>query len=86
MNIIILIDSLLTKTTDNKARLDNQFWVWFDTNCGVGSPEWWWEEPGRQPLSAALDLAAKMRADGWIVQVMPDGMNPRPDGRWDNPE
>lgn len=65
--------------------VDGLFVVWFDTNCGYDSPDWWWEEPGPQPLAAALDLAAKMRADGWICKVMPEGMNPRPDGRWDNP-
>ena len=70
---------------DDLAPTDSLFWVWFDTNCGIGAPDWWWEIPGAQPLPAALDLAAELRAGGWIVRVMPDGANPRPDGRWDNP-
>lgn len=61
------------------------FVVWFDTNCGYGVPDWWWEKPGPQPLPAALNLAAEMRRSGWVTQVWQEHLNPRPDGRWDNP-
>lgn len=46
--------------------------------------DWWWNsEP--QPLRDALEEAAETRAAGWVVAVLPEGQNPRPDGRWDNP-
>ena len=35
--------------------------------------------------SAALEDAAVCRARGTPTLVMPEGMNPRKDGRWDNP-
>lgn len=63
---------------------DGLFRVWFDVNCGYDPvPDWWCEDP--EPLPRALDEAAKARAAGWIVMVLPDGQNPRADGRWANP-
>lgn len=60
------------------------FQVWIDLSFGVGLPDWWWnDEP--KILQAALDEAADCRRMGWTVKVMPEGKNPRPDGRWDNP-
>lgn len=61
------------------------FQVWIDLTFGEeAAADWWWNsEP--QPLAAALDEAAQTRAAGWICQVLPEGQNPRPDGRWDNP-
>lgn len=71
--------------TEDHALTDGLFVVWFDVACGHPPSDWWWEIPGPQPLAPALDLAAEMRAAGWICKVMPDTQNPRPDGRWDNP-
>jgi hypothetical protein len=64
-------------------RLD-LFQVWIDVNCGTAAPDWWWNSPP-QPLAQALDEAAEARRNEWICQVLPEGVNPRPDGRWDNP-
>lgn len=64
---------------------DRLFVVWFDLNCGYEPHDWWWEIPGPQTLAAALDLAAELRANRWVCMVLPEGENPRPDGRWDNP-
>lgn len=61
------------------------FVVWFDVNGGYPPSDWWWEVLGPQPLAPALDLAAELRSQGWICQVVPEEQNPRPDGRWDNP-
>ena len=80
-----MIAEAVIESPEETVTTDGLFVVWFDTNCGVGAPDWWWEIPGPQPLPAALDLAAELRADGWLCKVMPDNMNPRPDGRWDNP-
>lgn len=80
-----VIERIVSETTEDQVPTDGLFVVWFDLNFGQGSPDWWWEIPGPQPLPAALDLAAELRADGWLCKVMPDNMNPRPDGRWDNP-
>ncbi len=73
----------LTEVSDHPTM--GLFVVWFDLGCGVASEDWWWEPPGPQPLPAALDLAAEMRSAGWICKVLPEGQNPRADGRWDNP-
>lgn len=60
------------------------FQVWIDLTYGTETPDWWWNSPPK-PLAGALDECAKCRAEGWIAKVMPEGVNPRPDGRWDNP-
>lgn len=61
------------------------FQVWIDEDCGrMPEPCWWWNSPP-QPLRHALQEAADARAEGWIVCVLPEGQNPRPDGRWDDP-
>lgn len=60
------------------------FQVWIDLGCGEVPPDWWWNSPP-QPLASALDEAADARRSGWIAVVMPEGTNPRADGRWDNP-
>jgi hypothetical protein len=70
---------------ENQVPTFGLFVVWFDLRGGIRPADWWWEIPGPQPLPAALDLAAELRADGWLCRVMPDWQNPRPDGRWDNP-
>lgn len=58
--------------------------VWIDLTFGQETPDWWWNSPP-QPLAGALRESSHARAIGWICQVLPLGMNPRPDGRWDNP-
>lgn len=60
------------------------FQVWIDLAFGEGDPDWWWNsEP--QELASALNEASDLRSGGWVCKIMPDGMNPRTDGRWDNP-
>ena len=60
------------------------FQVWIDLGCGIDEPDWWWNTPPK-PLADALEEAARCRADDWITRILPEGVNPRPDGRWDNP-
>lgn len=63
---------------------DRLFRVWIDTNGGIGEPHWWWNDDPC-PLREALEDAAVCRARGTPTLVMLEGMNPRKDGRWDNP-
>jgi hypothetical protein len=79
------IDNPALAARDEQVPGSGLFVVWFDVNCGVSPASWWWEKPGAQALAPALDLAAAMRAAGWLCKLMPDGQNPRADGRWDNP-
>lgn len=81
-NVIEIIQA--EEVTDQRPA-DGLFVTWFDLNGGQTPHDWWWEEPGPQPLAPALDLAAELRRDGWVAQVWPADMNPRADGRWDNP-
>lgn len=60
------------------------FQVWIDLNFGELPSDWWWNSP-LQALPSALDEAAECRRSGWVAVVMPQGVNPRDDGRWDNP-
>jgi hypothetical protein len=60
------------------------FQVWIDLNFGEPPADWWWNSPP-QSLQGALQEAAEARAVEWVVRVLPEGQNPRPDGRWDNP-
>lgn len=80
-----VIERKIVKSPEEQVPTEGLFVVWFDINGGEPPADWWWEKPGPQPFSAALDLAAKLRADGWVCKVMPEGQNPRADGRWDNP-
>lgn len=75
-----------TETTEEHLPIDGLFQVWIDLGFGgrFGPPEWWWNSPP-QPLFAALAEAAEARKTEWVCRVMPEGQNPRPDGRWDNP-
>lgn len=84
MNTALLDQSL--DAPDAHVALDKRllFQVWIDLNNGVPPFDWWWNTPP-QPLGGALKEAAETRSEGWIVVVMPEGQNPRIDGRWDNP-
>jgi hypothetical protein len=70
---------------DARSYLEPLYQVWFDVNCGQeATADWWWDtEP--EPCSAAYIHAADLKSSGWICVVLPEGKNPRPDGRWDNP-
>jgi hypothetical protein len=60
------------------------FQVWIDLEFGEGFADWWWNSPPK-PLRDALEESAAARAGGWVCKVLPEGQNPRADGRWDNP-
>lgn len=60
------------------------FQVWIDTNCGFAEPDWYWNSEPKL-LQHALVEAAECRARRFPTKILPEGMNPRPDGRWDNP-
>jgi len=61
------------------------FQVWIDLNAGTTpEPDWAWNSPPK-PLRDALEEAAEARLTDWICIVLPEGQNPRPDGRWDYP-
>lgn len=72
------------READVAVKVPALFQVWIDLSFGTEAPDWWWNSPPK-PLSGALDECAKLRTGGWIAKVMPEGVNPRPDGRWDNP-
>lgn len=83
---LAIIDRKPSTTAEDTAQQPLLFQVWIDLNFGgeFGPPDWWWNSPP-QPLADALDEAADARKDDWVCQVIPEGINPRPDGRWDNP-
>lgn len=78
-----VIEQRPVDAVDRAAAAQHLFQVWIDLG-EPDSPDWWWNSPP-QPLSAALDECSECRAGGWTAKVMPEGMNPRADGRWDNP-
>lgn len=79
-----VIERRPTEDAEEQVPIDGLFQVWIDLNEGETPSDWWWNsEP--QPLRDALEEAAETRAAGWVVAVHPEGQNPRPDGRWDNP-
>ena len=69
---------------DRASTADFLFQVWIDLCFGEGEPDWWWNSPP-QPLPDAVAESIECRAAGWVSQVLPEGTNPRKDGRWDNP-
>lgn len=80
-----VIERRPTEAPDEQAPTDGLFQVWIELNFGEEpTSDWWWNSPP-QPLRTALEEAAQTRARGWVCKVMPEGQNPRPDGRWDNP-
>lgn len=84
MSTITLPEPGLDDAVDEQLLIGGLFQVWIDLNSGEESPDWWWNSPP-QSLQGALREAAEARAGGWVCRVMPEGQNPRPDGRWDNP-
>ena len=69
-----------------EEHLEGLFQVWIDVNCGHNgsSPDWWWNSPPK-PFLAAMREVAECWGSEFPAQVLPHGVNPRPDGRWDNP-
>lgn len=84
MTAIILSDAEIDDVVYQQLPIGGIFQVWIDLNAGQEPADWWWNSPP-QPLRDALAEAAEARAGGWTCRVMPEGHNPRPDGRWDNP-
>jgi hypothetical protein len=80
-----VIDRPRAQALEHRTEEPGLYVVWFDVSCGHAAPDWWWEDPGPQPLAQALDQSAEMRLAGWITIVCPERHNPRADGRWDNP-
>lgn len=66
------------------AKIPALYQVWIDLNFGEGDPDWWWNSAPKA-LSGAVAESIECRQAGWVTQVLPEGTNPRPDGRWDNP-
>ncbi|WP_430231808.1 hypothetical protein [Paraburkholderia tropica] len=77
-----VVETSHTDHADEHVPTDGLFNVWYDLNCGCVPSDWCYDPPAL-PLSVALDLAAELRKGDWLVKVMPDDQNPRPDGRWD---
>lgn len=82
MNAVVELDQLLVD--DEEDIRPGLFQVWIDLQFGDPPADWWWNsEP--QSLKEALQEAAEERQRGWVCMELPEGQNPRPDGRWDNP-
>lgn len=81
--ILRLSDADLAKV-DRASTATFLFQVWIDLNAGEGEPDWWWNTPPK-PLPDAVAESIECRRGGWVTQVLPEGTNPRKDGRWDNP-
>lgn len=79
-----LLDPVIETTAVKGSESQFLFQVWIDLSFGVAPSDWWWNSPP-QPLGGALQEAADARANEWVCLVMPEGTNPRNDGRWDNP-
>jgi hypothetical protein len=80
-----MIKDALAPVHHERADKPALFQVWIDLGCGIAEPDWWWNSPPK-PLPDALEEAAKCRSTTSIpAKVFPEGVNPRPDGRWDNP-
>jgi hypothetical protein len=79
-----VIERRPTEIPEEQLPTNGLFQVWIDLAAGEASSDWWWNSPP-QPLRDALEEAAETRQAGWVCKVMPEGQNPRPDGRWDNP-
>ncbi|CAE6820431.1 hypothetical protein R70006_06172 [Paraburkholderia domus] len=77
-----VVETNQSEHVDEQIPTDGLFNVWYDLNCGCLPSDWCCDPPG-VPLAIALDRAAELRKNEWIVKVMPDDQNPRPDGRWD---
>ena len=69
---------------DPASTADFLFQVWVDLNFGEEEPDWWWNSPP-QPLADAVEESIDLRRGGYVTQLLPEGTNPRKDGRWDNP-
>lgn len=67
-----------------RAERQALYQVWIDLDFGEGDPDWWWNTAPK-PLPAAVEESLECKRGGWVAIVLPDGVNPRPDGRWDNP-
>ena len=79
-----VIEQRPTEDAEEQVPANGLFQVWIDLNEGEPPSDWWWNSKP-QPLRDALQEAAETRAAGWVVAVYPEGKNPRPDGKWDNP-
>lgn len=79
-----VIERRPTETLEKQLPTCGLFQVWIDLRFGSLPSQWWWNSPP-QALRTALVEAHEARASGWVCKLMPEGQNPRPDGRWDNP-
>lgn len=80
-----IVERQLSEHSETDVPTDGLFQVWIDVACGMSTtPDWWWNSPPK-PLSGALDESASCRREGIPACILPEGQNPRPDGRWDNP-
>ena len=80
-----LLDAPATEKQTNLHTLKPfLFQVWIDLRFGTPPADWWWNSPPK-PLGDALKESADARAQEWVCLVLPEGQNPRADGRWDNP-
>lgn len=67
------------------------FVVWIDTNLGYEEFGSDWEMNSAhlcpaKPILEAIDEAAECRARGFPTKILREGITPRPDGMFTNPE
>ena len=81
---MITVPTAPIQLQESRAAVPPLFAVWVDIYWG--SPETWEMNTLPKPLSWALDEAARLRRDGWVAKILPEGQTPRLDGLFTSPD
>ena len=81
MNLVVEREQATAQTAE-PLRL---YVVWIDTNMGDPISDWEMNSDP-QPLQSALQEAREAREAGFPAKVVLEGLTPRPDGLFSNPD